>query len=346
MATFNILHLSDFHFAAQPYTGNVLSQGWRRKVHSIFTQNAGRAPPAHNPHRADAIARLAFNRADRLQRAGDRLDVLIVSGDLATTGIDVDLKAAHDYLDAPPHSAWYRQPPPGDTHGPAHATLKNIAHNVFIVPGNHDRFKNVSCDAGGNLFDQIFKDYWNNVQYCVRGEVISKTDPKTGKIEQFALVGADFCLRNNSDALIPLLHKGRGCVYQDISDELERKTQALRGGAGMVSIWVTHFPPEGSIAWKEVLLDYHLVKQASLNSSVSLFLSGHIHKKDEFRSISGAPVWSAGSATQYSEPNNNWAHFIELEIDGGKLLKATRTNYAWNRARLKRRFEEDSIDRL
>jgi predicted phosphodiesterase len=335
MAVFNVVHLTDLHFGEVPNQTNIFSHKVRRKLASIRT-GAWRMPASHNPHRAGRAAALLYEETERLETAGDQLDALVLSGDLATTGLQEDLEAAFRYVDVPPASTYFRAPALGERRDSPHlATIAELAEKCILVPGNHDRFQNDKCEAGGKLFDTIFKKYWASNTDGVVATIIPKPfsgpgPPPADGLERLAIIGADGCLRDVADASFKWMQMSQGYVYDDTEKALIAKTEeARRKFPDIVVIWVIHFPPHVTVPLYEVLRNYHLIERASRRLGVAVILSGHTHDNRVYDAGSGSAIWNGGSATQYAEGKGNWIQILQIEVTNNRFVRASRQNYKW-----------------
>jgi predicted phosphodiesterase len=261
---------------------------------------------------------------------------LILSGDLATTGLPGDLETAFRYVDAPPAFQHFRAPAPGERRGTQHlATIAELAQNCILVPGNHDRFKNNNCEAGGRLFDSIFGKYWAGNTDGVVGKIISKPASKSGPapadgLERLAIIGADGCLRKTAHASFKWMQKSQGYLYDDTEKALRDKTdEARRQFPDIAVIWVIHFPPHPTLPLYEVLRNYHLIEQASQQIGVAVVLSGHTHHNQVYPAGSGSAIWNGGSATQHAESRGNWIQSLKIEVANNQFVRASRQSYRW-----------------
>jgi hypothetical protein len=327
MATFNIVHLSDFHF------GEVSD---RKKAWRPLSQKNKKIPATHDSTLAELVARWVYFRAEQLESSGDRLDAMILTGDLATTGLKEDLNVALNYIDSNPTRLWYRSPtadePP--TLPLRHrATLKGLADLCLLVPGNHDRFKNNDCDAGGIEFDTVFDAFWaKNLNGVIATVIPKKKSEEDNASDYLALIGADGCLRSGSDATDPWLHQMcQGYLYNNTFEAMKLKTEeAQRLYPGVVVVWFIHFPPTGIVHSWERLRYYERLEQASKTYNVAFVLSGHTHLKEVYPAKLGSTIWNGGSATQFAEKRGHWIHFLQLEVTQGMLIRATRDNFLWD----------------
>src|SRR5262245_50791390 len=104
MAVCRILHISDLHFAAQPWQIGLPERfrAWRRNMSGVPAPVS-----SQNEYCASYLAGFAFFRRDDY-------DAILVSGDLAITGKQTDLQAAHDFLFHPPDRGYVWTPDPGN----------------------------------------------------------------------------------------------------------------------------------------------------------------------------------------------------------------------------------------
>jgi hypothetical protein len=332
MAVFNAVHLTDLHFGSVPNRTNALQANTiRRKLGSIW-QGSTKLPATQDQGIAERAAAWVYDKSARLQAAGDTLDALVLSGDLATTGLQADLDAALQYIDAPPVNGHFRAPRTGEPpNGPHLATIAGLA-KTFLIPGNHDRYQNNGGDAGGMLFDQVFASYWARNTHGVIASILEKPVPgsSSNEVEHLALIGVDACLRQNSHANGIGRHWGQGHVYSNTSTELEAKTNFARARYPDIAvIWVVHFPPH-LVGATEQLLHHDLIEKASKRLRVSLILSGHTHENHVYPAGAGSTIWNGGSATQFAESRGNWIQCLDVEIVKNRFVKATRRNYSWD----------------
>jgi 3',5'-cyclic AMP phosphodiesterase CpdA len=324
MATFHVVHISDLHIAAQPHRAmapTYVKQCVARKSVS-GAQNVLRPssylPQTYCPDVARKAAKLIFE-----QRHGKNL--ILMSGDIATTGLPHDLAVAHRYVAAP--AAAHR----GFRSDAGEATFNIPGLPVFLLPGNHDRFQNNLGLAGGRTFDFTFRDYWGRKRRFVR--VARMRDRASGDL--LVLVAADFCLFSDRDAMAPnfVYRLGQGRVRDEPLEELVGVTEeVLAGDETAALVWVLHFPPAAGASGvkdKYKLLEYQRVLDAADDLGVKLILAGHIHHPTQFRE--GATiVQCAGSALSFFDIDGNWIHFLEIHAAGRAATLQRRIDYRWN----------------
>ncbi len=321
MSRLRILHISDFHFCIEPNRQHWLqlfSQNPISTVRHIREGDMSSYPSSYSDEIAENAARFIFEKRRRF-------DVAVISGDLATTGLDDDLAEAHRYVSAPATGRWL-----SDIERP---TIRGGARVTFLLPGNHDRYRDNEGNAGGKRFDSIFSDEWSPFEGNIRPDVRVRVlrDRKDGS--RSALIAADFCLRQNSDAQAPIRFNrwGRGRAYEEIVNALEEETDRVRQEyPPLPVIWVIHFPP--SIPCKSVfsLIDDQLVVEAAHRKKIPIILSGHLHKKIEGNTKLGTQIFCAGSMTSSEEDGNHWLHLIELNFEGEAITLCKKIDFLWN----------------
>jgi predicted phosphodiesterase len=297
MERFRLLHLSDLHIGESSFyaeRGENRIRQVKRGLRDLFFR------PASLP-RLSAVARFAF-------RERNRIEALLISGDLASCGTARALQAALEFVDAPAADLWQsavRIP-----------TLRSASRPIHLLPGNHDRFDDVG-GAGGRLFDRVFMDYWTAGQGCGQVEL------KRASGESLFLAFCDLTLVPD-DASSFVTAWGQGKAYSDRVGDLVSCTariRALRPLAGIV--WVVHFAPGfAGISSLLRLLDEEDLIRAAEKAGINYILCGHTH---EYRLYSlgaekAVAVLCAGSAAQRCERPNS-LHAIELEVSAGAVTK-------------------------
>jgi predicted phosphodiesterase len=332
MAVFNIIHLTDLHFASVPDRANIFSDASIRAKLSGLLQGDSFVPSTHDPQIAEGVAAWLYRQRAALEQAGDALDALILSGDLATTGLRDDLDPAFDYVDTAPTNNYYRDARGGEQRVGAHlATIADPSKPCFIVPGNHDRFKNNGCRSGGKLFDTVFDKYWARQTNGVVASILTKLNA-AGEEERLAIIGVDGCLRRRSDATSIVHEMSQGYFYIDALDALRDKTEAARRMYPDIAVvWVVHFPPHHTVSLMETMRDggFMWAESRNINPNVSMILSGHTHQNQVFPAGAGCTIWNGGSVTQCAEKRGNWLQYLEIEVLGNRFVRATRQNYKW-----------------
>ncbi|MHC2585405.1 metallophosphoesterase family protein [Bradyrhizobium diazoefficiens] len=347
MVKFNIVHLTDLHFGGMPKRPNILSKA-RHKLPSVWN-GTWLLPPTHDPKIASSLASWLYQKAAALAATGDQLDAIVLSGDLATTGMQTDLEAALRYIDTAPASTYFRSPARGQHAADDDlATIAGLAAHYLVVPGNHDRFENNNCDAGGTHFDSVFAKYWSGSKTRgVTGKIIEKATSQAAgsSLERLAIFCVDGCLRDPAHAKPKLAQKSQGAVYRETAIELKTRTEAARQMFPDISvIWVIHFPPHYSIPPREAMRHYFHIEQASRSLNVDVILSGHTHVNFVYPADRASLIWNGGSATQFAEGHGNWIQLLDIDVAKNQIQQASRYNYRY----LPKTddFALDSVDRM
>jgi predicted phosphodiesterase len=311
MADFRVAHISDLHFSSAPNRANLMTflstrqarRGVPEFVGAVFT---GAKQSTHSSDIAEKAAqKLLSKRRD--------LSLLLVSGDIACVGHREDLRAGLDYLVSP------AVPDVPYLNSQFKPTISELKVPIFLLPGNHDRYRDHFGKSGGQLFDQVFSTHWGDPNPYVKTRVIQspRSDDKLG------IVAADFAIQQDSHLTVgPWWYRfGQGIAYPHIVSALKERTAGLLQKYNNIGIaWMIHFPPS-EIACNNpalMLLNHQSVIDAAEESNVNIIFAGHIHRKHK-SSDRGISIICAGSATCYMEETGNWLHFYKLQVSSGKV---------------------------
>jgi 3',5'-cyclic AMP phosphodiesterase CpdA len=294
--TFRLLHVSDLHV---------------NKHRSIIDVATG---VAYQAYKAENLARLVHEWRDRL-------DLILISGDLAHVGDpDTGLRMAEHLCTAAPSG-----PVPWLTT----ERTPTLSHGVpiHLLPGNHDRFGYLR-DAGGRAFDPIFYAFWSAGQGAQTFPPLASPDGA----DRLAIVAADFSLAFNSDETTPGGRWGQGRVYTAVLDKLIAQTNALRDTQPPPAVvWAIHFPP----AFAEVddalsLIDDSKVLDAADGLQIPAIFAGHTHQARQYHPAGpdGAErrveVLCAGAATTREPRNGNSVHYTEIDVHAASIVAPVR----------------------
>jgi 3',5'-cyclic AMP phosphodiesterase CpdA len=214
-------------------------------------------PASFAPDLAETAARIIYERQNEY-------DLIVVTGDLATTGHVEYLKTARLYTSGNAVSGYLTSS--GDS------ALVTGNKRKVLLPGNHDRFRDLFGSSACPHFDLVFDSEWSP-------PIAKRVLEKDGT--HLAVIAADFCLHQDADAEPVVLANrlGRGRVYDDVLGELQKQTQELRSKYKEVAIvWAVHFPPTASCPAVFKLLRSNLLEDAAKENSIQLFLAGHLHR--------------------------------------------------------------------
>jgi 3',5'-cyclic AMP phosphodiesterase CpdA len=316
MHTFRILHLSDLHLARRPNEVGILdflkrgkpadcTLGWLSSYHpgkliglSVFVHRYARA-----------------------------LDIILITGDLATSGSNNDLQRALWFVDGPPiGSAFIADASKGFT-----ATLQRGDVPIRVMPGNHDRFHDSAPFLPGNrAFDAIFTKYWKAGQ-GVQNQVVLRAK---GGVDELAVLGADLTLRSESDATKPFGHLAQGKAGRSIVAQLVQETKLVRDARRPTAVvWAVHFPPkpEKPEALHE-LIDEEAFLTAAVDSGIGCIFCGHLHRTDQYKAV-GYPSVSVNMVTTPCQGGNSPGGFCiyEVTVDNGTVIGSPKPEpYVWN----------------
>jgi 3',5'-cyclic AMP phosphodiesterase CpdA len=310
MPTLSLLHISDLHITE--YSKTTHMSGYDRKV-------------------AIAIAEFAVARRDEFDR-------VLITGDLARTGTVPELTAAHDFLFAPASPGL----DPFLTKG-MRPTLGSLNRELWLMPGNHDRYRNWMGYPGGDDFDTVFGAHWDAGLRGMRSFRQQLDDDYS-----VAIIAADCCLETEADTDPPRSRSarfGQGSA-SGVAAGLEQLTHLERSldHTKCAVIWAVHFPPteRGTIDHSLWLVNSEEVSQSAERVDVKLILAGHLHEQGVFQmklpsGSSSSPAWCAGSPCAIWYPQwtgasvTHMAHIIDIRVgvNGPGRVDVTRRNFQY-----------------
>jgi 3',5'-cyclic AMP phosphodiesterase CpdA len=304
MSKLRLLHLSDPHLAKSDLFG----AEWSEYFKNPFIRWPG----------GDEAANVAVLTAYERKK---QFDAIIVSGDLANTGLRRDLERARLFVTEK------------NTREGAKTKigLGIINKPSIIMPGNHDRYIHKGAvAAGGAEFDEVFGELWG-VGQGVKTVRLSENPPVTAVI-------ADLTLQGETSAANPrswVEAYGNGRVYTHSVAQLNYVTQEAFARGDYV-IWVIHFAPWFSgLGSLLKLLDEEKLPLRSGTQRVSHVLCGHTHIPRRYR-VEGVEIICAGSCTKDGKSSERKfpCSFLILELEGvGETLTTTRCqHFEWNDA--------------
>jgi predicted phosphodiesterase len=291
-ASFRVAQLSDLHFNANPRC--LRPSG----VHAFLSRHA------------PATVRAIQTEFSALP-AGD-IDILVASGDVATSGDFADLALAQEFLEGL-------------------GRLASVS-KVVAIPGNHDRYRwsNMNFfEPGSTTFEAFFPEH----------EPFSATLLADLEREgsRMVVVGLDLSL-NPSDSSIPYVfwqRLGCGAAYSTPLAQALAITNAVRvdGGPNPYVVWVCHFPPDARSTL--ALLEQDQLRQATQAASVNLVLFGHTHENGIVnmgaRTVKGrvCSTTTEHSQDQRKREKRSYA-LIDIEVDSTGSGKENFEHYHWN----------------
>lgn len=298
MSKLRLLHLSDPHLAKS----DLFDAEWKE----YFINPLIRWPGGDEA--ANVVALTAYEQRKSF-------DTVLVTGDLANTGLRRDLERARLFVTA------------RDIRDETKTKigLGFVGKPSVIMPGNHDRYQHKGIvTAGGADFDEIFGSLWG-VGQGVKSVRLSSAPPVTAVI-------ADLTLRDEITAVNPrswVEAYGNGRVYSHFVTLLNQVTQDACDRGDYV-IWVLHFAPwfsglDGLLR----LLDEEKLPLRSTAPWVSHIFCGHTHIPRRYR-VGGVEVICAGSCTMSGKTKDREfpCSFLILELEGaGDALVTTKCRH-------------------
>ena len=216
--------------------------------------------PSFGPTSYDDTPLLAA--ADFIEEFSRELDLILVLGDLATTGKDEDMSvAASVFLDAltKEHLTAGLEPRFGGLGVP-----------IFVLPGNHDRYKDDFATPGCDNFDKVFEKIYEPTD-GVSLVALSSDNVKLG------LVSADFCFPEGSTPGL-MRRYGRGAVDDSVLSQLDEKTRAFqKDNPEAPVVWALHFSPAEGVSSLLVLEEREKVTHLANHLGVKHIFCGHTH---------------------------------------------------------------------
>lgn len=348
MELIRILHASDLHIAkrADVVSGlDRISAGISRRMFGIRALKKTAFFSSYNPARLLAFAQFVYDDYIRshVNQQDAPIDAIVLTGDIATSGRDKDLKRALWFFEDQPDPLIAAK---SSRLGGVYATLAAMIDNRYLIgpvampllllPGNHDRLQPgpiVRFDywPGGTNFDQILENYWDpNLNAQKWGPDVTALTVTKNTLS-ISIIAVDLNLKQSSHRTGRWYNRyAQGRVYQgafnerDILGDLKQATRELRKkNADGLIVWATHFPPgfPGISSTMQLIDEKDLIKAAN-DLDVFAILSGHTHIPVRYRTpITQFDVFCAGSATQFDAPLGN--HFQILEIEGTDRKNAT-----------------------
>jgi 3',5'-cyclic AMP phosphodiesterase CpdA len=323
MALYRIVHASDLHFSARPGFTNIYDRSgkaaWFREILSSNFRDA-LIPSSFSVDKAAAFSfEIAHDAAT--------IDAIIITGDIATTGVREDLNAAHNFLYGAIPDEW----------SPIKSSFKPLVGvenmpPVILMPGNHDRYTVPLLYPGSLEFENVFGRYWNfhgrqdnrfpNHKF-VRTTFLQKEN------SFLALCTVDFSLTDPNQAdssLDAYLGQGRVRKRSHSNEALEPLDELVAHTEWFLNesknkhwdkspmIWCVHFPPAyPGISRNMQLIDEGELLHCAKQFDVRLILSGHTHKFDDYLARNVSRVVCCGTTTSTATDSGN--QYLELLID-------------------------------
>jgi hypothetical protein len=319
MSSVRIVHASDLHIAAVPLTTSLIDRITPGNVAN--TIRTGVWASSYNPLVLACFAKFVWkNRAS--------LNAVMLTGDIATTGSQKDLDVAHSFVTS---TADIKIPWLNDKREP---TLEGSGVNVWIMPGNHDRYKHTLPPTfylpGGTYFDKRFQNKWTYPVTTFSESVQDLT---------VAVITADLNLRDKSESKGSYGWLAQGKAYTDILDKLENETDEAKDkynaeNRALAVLWAIHFPPDYPyIANTNKLLDSDTLIYRANHCQINGILSGHTHQPVRYRTPKMKfDVFCTGSVSQHYCPEGNHFQIIEVSTLDGQNISINLEHYQYKKS--------------
>lgn len=376
MASIHILHASDLHIAHHPYLRspldklNDLDDPWDISVRglwgkigilndffkSLFKEMAA---SSYSPEILEALCEFIYDNARRkmteigqvVSLQENKLDAVLLTGDLATTGKEDDIKRARNFLRATFNPKYPHKSRETSYRG---GTLSAVKIPIIHLPGNHDRyvptrgiylgkFMRFFNPNGGN-YDLLLSNYR---QDTVQKSILPRDISQDKKL-RVVILTADFTLQDFAD------HEGhfgwiaQGKVYSDIRKKLVHLTEdeiSQKPSKDVLCIlWAMHFPPiyPGGKDHSKLLNADKLIEEAN-RLGVKAILAGHTHQQLNYDNPAIAfkviccgtttqcePRTMAGGPDQHDPLKGNHFQIISITADANDNLNLHTSHYRYD----------------
>lgn len=344
MVSFRIAHVSDLHFGKiidwqNPLEDTTTVTGMAREAvkYILNCDSTGRIADVFYPSTFSPDAAAALSHI--LSSEMDYLDAILVSGDLATTGDDSDLTLAKNYFHGEIPSDWN----PSDV--PLRSWLDNEEIAVVTLPGNHDRFANLSQPLSKN-FEEFFGKYWD----FDRGKSFGVAHPlnESGRVRLttllledviLAIFAVDLSLEHSHSGTGLGGYVGQGRVLNMVLNELAAaaicaQAEAKEQGFSLVLTWAVHFPPSfPGITEPLMLHDSQKLVDAACACGVAAIFSGHTHETLLYtaKSTSGqlVKVICSGPSAGVSKHGRYSFSIVDIEVTKSSV-KVIPKHFLWS----------------
>ena len=325
MASINILHASDLHICVHDQLRSPIDRlhdlkdpldlslsGINQKLHLLpeFVEAWWKkmAVSSYDQETLEALAEFIYNNAKRKQdgqgnqiiaSGEDKLDAVVLTGDLATTGSYDDIDLVAKFLRSP---ASYKCPYKNAERHCFKPTLSAVRIPILCLPGNHDRFIGLgNFKPGSEEFDEQILDY-----RVKRWKELELTAPIIGgKTLRVIVMAVDFTLEQSFHCKGEFGWLAQGLAYSDRRKLFANRTHELKESSKedevMCIIWAMHFPPMfPHYPEHSRLLSEDKVVNAANRLGVRAILAGHTHVQSTYRTP-GMDFWvyCCGTTTQY-----------------------------------------------
>lgn len=307
--TFRLAHASDLHLAQRPGHRGVsdLSSKWR-KLALVLQAAAGRdARDIMSTYSTKQLRALLRSLRGLSRFSRGEYDGIIITGDLATTGLAADMRSARNVLDGS---------------GIGGLDLRMVGalppERTVLLPGNHDRYAGRWLSPHSAQFEMgaHFGSNWcthSPIHSDSRSQLNSVVLPEKNGVH-LAVVTADLALI--STPLNLLNAWGCGLAHASVLSEMVAQTQA-HTSAGIAVIWAMHFPPVPGVPWHLALTKDSAVGDAARSAGVEVILAGHTHiananaQASSSKGFTGVRVVCAGTPCAAGDGERS---YFELQV--------------------------------
>ena len=317
MTIFSYLHLTDLHFCQEPLRKNAPSlkkRPWKEIIDTVREQGRDLGyssfflPTSYDPEIARAVAQFCDDWREAV-------DGIIITGDLSTTGLTVDVGVAEKFIKEPAVS--------GFLSAGRFPTIASLNLPIHLFAGNHDRYLNNAGKPYSNHFDFVFDSYMDKKSEFV-GSWVSLKEQR-----QLAFVHADFTLRTRMEASAPklIMAYGQGRVYEDVLSDMKSETFAIRKEFSDAHVvWMIHFAPyECGSSLR--FIDHQRFLDAAKALGVVGIICGHTHEAMT-KSFASQTIYCGGSSCCVDNVGGCMVHVMHFDID--RKCQISRSTFVWN----------------
>lgn len=293
--TLRIGFIADAHLAEIANRTNIRSL-WDRKIWENLDAVSGEvAKTIYKP--ASHEIRPLNAAVEFVRSVAHQLDLLVLLGDLSTTGLAEDINVAKDIFTSKSgkrHITSSIQPRFGVLGVPLH-----------IIPGNHDRYQDDLATPGGEEFDRAFAAEYQPIN-SVCHQTLKSREVTLG------LFSADFCYLAGQRG--PKLHSrwGQGRASAVVLGELDRQTSLWKKrNPNKPVIWAIHFSPRDRVPDEILLENGSEVMALAHKLGVNNVFCGHTHSRSH--DVGTHPhVYTAGSVSAFESRHNHFLHVARV----------------------------------
>lgn len=338
MALFRLIQASDLHFSSHPdHLNSYDEKGKIGVLKKIFSREIGQVFILSS-FSVDQAAALSID----IEKNHRNIDAVVVTGDIATTGFEEDLREARNFFEGSISEEWaaieHSIPP---LVGPANMPP------VIIMPGNHDRYTSPIFSPWSSNFEKVFGFYWNwgkNYQGEFPNHKYVRTKYLVKDNSTLVICATDFSLTDKNQAshttITGFLGEGRvrtrsgSHAEMEPLDELMERSEWIYKNKNILNpsiVWLVHYPPKyPQVDPRLKLINEDQLLAAASRFNIKLILSGHTHKFDDYLA-DGIRVICCGTTTGTASSSGH--QYLELLIDTDKLAETKVIQKRWDPTR-------------